>query len=63
MSDTLTTASGHDVHVTCLLGAAAHFAAHPDEVTGTLIVLFQPAEELGAGARAMVDDGLFDVVG
>ncbi len=56
-------ACGHDVHVTCLLGAAAHFAAHPDEVTGTLIVLFQPAEELGAGARAMVDDGLFDVVG
>ena len=56
-------ACGHDVHVTCLLGAAAHFAAHPDEVTGTLIVLFQPAEELGGGARAMVDDGLFDTVG
>ncbi len=56
-------ACGHDVHVTCLLGAAAHFAAHPDEVTGKLIVLFQPAEELGAGAKAMVEDGIFDLVG
>ena len=56
-------ACGHDVPVTCLLGAAAHFAGHPDEVTGTLIVLFQPAEELGAGAKAMVADGLFDLVG
>jgi len=56
-------ACGHDMHVTCLVGAAEHFAAHRDELTGRLVVLFQPAEELGAGAKAMVDDGLFDTVG
>jgi amidohydrolase len=56
-------ACGHDMHVACLLGAADHFAAHRDEFAGRLVVLFQPAEELGAGAKAMVDDGLFDTVG
>jgi hippurate hydrolase len=56
-------ACGHDMHVTCLLGAAEQFAAHRDGFTGRLVVLFQPAEELGVGAKAMVDDGLFDTVG
>src|SRR5215207_5719686 len=53
---------GHDVpvmHVTCLLGASERLAADRAAWTGTLIVLFQPAEEWGGGARAMVDDGLF----
>lgn len=52
-------ACGHDVHTTCLLGAAAELVADRDGWRGTLVVVFQPAEELGAGARAMVDDGLY----
>ena len=53
-------ACGHDMHVACLVGAARELAADQDAWSGTLMVVFQPAEELGAGAQAMVDDGLFD---
>ncbi|SDT70502.1 amidohydrolase [Jiangella sp. DSM 45060] len=53
-------ACGHDLHTTCLLGAAAALAADRASWTGTLLVVFQPAEELGEGAQAMVDDGLYD---
>jgi len=56
-------ACGHDVHVTCLLGAAAELAADRSSWRGTLLVLFQPAEELGSGARAVLDDGLLDRFG
>ena len=52
-------ACGHDMHAACLLGAAALLARTPGTWSGTLLVVFQPAEELGRGARDMVDDGLF----
>jgi amidohydrolase len=55
-------ACGHDMHVTCLLGAAAALAAE-SSWRGTLLLVFQPAEETGEGARAMIDDGLYDLFG
>jgi amidohydrolase len=55
-------ACGHDMHVTWLIGAATLFAQHRDAWRGTLMPLFQPAEETGEGARAMIDDGLFERV-
>lgn len=53
-------ACGHDMHVAWLAGAAAALAAAPGAWRGTLLALFQPAEETAAGARAMIDDGLFN---
>ncbi|HWD63179.1 MAG TPA: amidohydrolase [Humibacter sp.] len=55
-------ACGHDVHVTCLLGAAEVLAASQSEWNGTVVFLFQPAEELGSGALEMIADGLYDRV-
>ena len=53
---------GHDLHVACLMGAAELLAAARKEWRGTLICLFQPDEERGEGAKAMVQDGLYEKV-
>lgn len=53
-------ACGHDVHMTTLLGTSRVLAAMKEDWHGTFIALAQPAEERGAGARAMLADGLFD---
>jgi len=52
-------ACGHDVHIANLIAVARYFAEHKDHWKGTLIFLGQPAEEVGGGARKMLDDGLF----
>jgi len=52
-------ACGHDMHVTWLIGAAKLFANSRDAWKGTLLAIFQPAEETAQGAQAMIDDGLF----
>ena len=51
-------ACGHDMHMTNLVGAVRYLAAHPQQWQGTLVAIFQPAEERGAGAKAMIADGL-----
>ncbi len=52
-------ACGHDMHVAWLVGATALMAQTRDAWHGTLMAVFQPAEETAAGAQAMIDDGLF----
>ena len=52
-------ACGHDGHTAMLLGAAHHLAQH-GTFDGTVYVIFQPAEEGGAGAKKMIEDGLFE---
>jgi amidohydrolase len=53
-------ACGHDFHIVAGLGAARLLAEHREDWSGTYIALFQPGEEIAAGAQAMVDDGLVD---
>jgi hippurate hydrolase len=52
-------ACGHDIHMTCLIGVARVLAAQKANWRGTLVLIGQPAEERGGGARAMLADGLF----
>lgn len=53
-------ACGHDMHVTAMIGAVEQLVASRGEWSGTLVVIIQPAEEYGAGARAMLDAGILD---
>ena len=53
-------ACGHDIHMTVLVGTAAVLAREKSTWRGTLIMIGQPAEERGAGAKAMLDAGLFE---
>jgi len=52
-------ACGHDGHTAMLLAAAQHLATHRD-FAGRVVLVFQPAEEGGGGAREMINDGLFE---
>lgn len=52
-------ACGHDGHTAMLL-AGAHLLCQSRDFAGTVVVIFQPAEEGGGGGKAMIDDGLFD---
>ena len=49
---------GHDMHVAWLMAASRILAENRDKWRGTVVALFQPGEEIGQGAKAMVDDGL-----
>lgn len=53
-------ACGHDVHMTHLVATARWLAAHRDQWRGTVVCIGQPAEERGGGAKAMLEDGLFE---
>ncbi|MGH1549981.1 amidohydrolase [Leifsonia poae] len=55
-------ACGHDIHITCLLGAVESLNDSRSEWSGTLVALFQPAEEHGGGAQVMVEDGLYEKI-
>jgi amidohydrolase len=52
-------ACAHDTHMTAWVGAARRLAAMKDSWSGTLVMIAQPGEEVGLGARAMLEDGLY----
>ena len=52
-------ACGHDTHMTAVIGTARRLAAMKDQWSGTLVMVLQPGEETGEGAKAMLDDGLY----
>ncbi|KAH1237804.1 IAA-amino acid hydrolase ILR1-like 4 [Glycine max] len=53
---------GHDAHLTMLLGAAKILKQYEKEIQGTVVLVFQPAEEGGAGAKKIIDSGALDNV-
>jgi hippurate hydrolase len=52
-------ACGHDTHMSAWIGAAQALSSMKDKWSGTLVMILQPAEEIGLGAKAMLEDGLF----
>lgn len=56
-------ACGHDVHITSMVGTARRLMAMKDEWSGTLMFVVQPAEERVGGAKAMLEDGLYERFG
>ncbi|MDG5750065.1 amidohydrolase [Qipengyuania sp. XHP0211] len=56
-------ACGHDVHITSMVGTARRLMAMKDDWSGTLMFVVQPAEERVGGAKAMLEDGLYDRFG
>jgi len=56
-------ACGHDVHITSLVGTARRMSAMKDQWSGTLMLIVQPAEERVIGAKAMIEDGLYERFG
>ncbi len=52
-------ACGHDTHMAAWIGTAQQLVARRDQWSGTLVMILQPAEEIGEGAKAMLDDGLY----
>ncbi|SMX71595.1 hippurate hydrolase [Brevibacterium sp. 239c] len=56
-------ACGHDMHTAGLVGAARLLAAHRDELPGSIVFMFQPAEEVEGGAEPMIDEGLLEAAG
>ncbi len=54
---------GHDMHMTTWVGTARYMAANKDKWSGTLMLIGQPAEEIGQGAKMMLDAGLYDKFG
>ncbi|WP_084692571.1 M20/M25/M40 family metallo-hydrolase [Nonlabens tegetincola] len=53
---------GHDVHTTIALGIAKNLSLHKEQLVGTYYFVFQPAEETITGAKAMLEDGLLEVI-
>ena len=53
-------ACGHDIHMTSWVGTARELIANKDKWSGTLVMIAQPAEEIGLGAKAMIEDGLYE---